>query len=258
MSSPGTSIDPRVAWARLGSKGQVATVAALLGAAALFMVLPAFVRAILVDSAESQGNAESDVNAAKKLAEGFDGYLAQIDGRSLFLVPGPMVAAVSVPDEAPVDDGPKVAPKPSSYGGPAVVAGGLGTVWFDGGKRLKIGDSDGDLRVVSLDLPWDVTLEWQKVEFKVGLLTRDSLVIKSEKEKTMPAAAKSDAGEEETPGDQEPDSAKPIDAEPADPKPVEAKGEEKESSDPSSPRGAPSKLPLNPAPPPLTPGSSQK
>jgi hypothetical protein len=171
--------DPNVAWARLGTRGKVAAGVAGLALIVLGVVLPGFVRAVMAPSAGTQSNAEGDAEISKKHAERFPGYLAQIEGRSLFLVPGP--PSIERSAGPPPDDEPKDKPKPTSYGGPSIVAMMNDAVWFSDGKRLQAGsEKEGDVRVVAVNIPWEATVEWQGVEFKVGLFTRDSLVIKAE------------------------------------------------------------------------------
>lgn len=226
MSTPAPTpiLDPRAAWARLGMKGQIALASLVLFLIVAGAVLPGLARALLAPSADSQTTAAGDEEIAKKYAEAFPGYIAQFEGRSLFLVPGPMVAEVSTPDAI---DEPEIATKPSTYGGPAVLAGMSDTVWFEGGKRLGIGQSDGDLKVVGLNLPWEVTLEWQEVEFKVGIVTRDKLILQSNAsaskaiEPPPSDEPDEDAGEDEPADDAAKPATPPKDA-PADVKPADA------------------------------------
>jgi hypothetical protein len=243
----------------------VAAGAAALALIVLGTVMPGFVRAMLAPSAETQSNAAGDEENAKKYAERFAGYLAQVDGRSLFLVPGPPVKDVST-EPPPEHEGESEKPKPSSYGGPAMVAMMNDAVWFDNGKRLKAGgERDGDLRVVSVNIPWEATLEWQEVEFKVGLFTRDALVIKSEKSGSPaepPPASSGDVGDPPEadaakppegsaakvdgtpPGEIKPNDAKPNDVKPAEAKPADVKPPG--SSSPAPPSSPP---PATPTPP---------
>lgn len=190
MSNGSTNggFDPRAAWTRLGTAGKVATAAVALCVATLGMVVPGLVRALLAPSAETQSNAAGDEASAKKYVEKFPGYLAQIEGRSLFMVPGPPATAKASDAEPPLSE-PGESPKPTSYGGPAIIGMMNDAVWFENGKRLVAGgDKDGDLRVVSVNIPWEATLEWQAVEFKVGLFTKDNLVVKERDTSPEPEA----------------------------------------------------------------------
>lgn len=171
------------AWSRLPGIGRAA-----VGLLAIALVIVAwslwgFARALLAPSAEAQANAKGDDERNKAYQATFEGRIAQIDGRSLFLLPGPPVdpeaerkkkeeeaaKAAAVPTENP---------KPTSYGGPGMIAMINGVAWFDDGKKLTEGGAAvGDLRVVRLKPPWEAVLEWKGVEFTVGLFPRDSIVI---------------------------------------------------------------------------------
>jgi hypothetical protein len=190
VSGTNMKFDPRDAWSRLGTPGKVATAALGVALVVLISIVPAFVRALWAPSAETQSSAEGDKELAAKTKEKFPGYLAQIEGRSLFLTPGPTKQESPKPEDEPIeDDQPQ---KPATYGGPAVIAMMGDSVWFDNGKRMQVGDErDGDIRVVAVNIPWEATIEWQAVEFKVGLLKKDDLVIKEqakEAPKDEPAA----------------------------------------------------------------------
>lgn len=201
VSGTNSKFDPREAWARLGTQGKVAAGAIGVALVVMIAVVPAFVSALLAPSAESQSSAEGDKDLAAKAKEKFPGYLAQIEGRSLFLKPGPPEKATSAPQTEPLpeDDTPR---KPTTYGGPAIVAMMGDSVWFDNGKRMQVGDDrEGDIRVVAVNIPWEATIEWQEVEFKVGLFKKDDLVIKEnaqESPKAEPAGGPASVdGEEE-------------------------------------------------------------
>lgn len=273
VSNGNGTFDPRLAWLRLGTRGKVALGCLVLALLVFGAVVPGLVRAVLAPSAETQSNAEGDVASAQKNAERFAGYLAQIDGRSLFIVPGPPVKEVSKEPEPTEEVGEP--PKPTAYGGPSIIAMMNDAVWFDNGKRLKAGgERDGDLRVVSVNIPWEATLEWQAVEFKVGLFSRDNLVIKKGEDKSSaepPAAAADSPGEMDdatdankpASGDGAP--AKPEDVKPSDVKPGEAPAGEPKAPEPKpgdvkppdSGTGGPSGAPaVAPAPPPSPPESS--
>lgn len=247
--------DPREAWARLGTIGKVATGAIALMLVVMTSVVPAFVRALLAPSAETQSSAEGDKELAAKTKEKFPGYLAQIEGRSLFLKPGPPIKETSKPpDDLPSENSEKQ--RPTSYGGPALVAMMGDTVWFDNGKRMQAGgDKEGDLRVVSLNIPWDATIEWQEVEFKVGLFKKDDLVIQAKaKEAPQSDSKETPAAPADSP-DEEAIAKPPQPAE--QPRPKVATGEVPASSGSADPA-----KPVNPAPAavptvePVKPGSS--
>lgn len=243
--------DPRDAWARLGTPGKVATAALGVALVVLISVVPAFVRALWAPSAETQSSAEGDKELAAKTKEKFPGYLAQIEGRSLFLTPGPPKLESKKPEDEPIeDDKPQ---KPATYGGPAVIAMMGDSVWFDNGKRMQVGDErDGDIRVVAVNIPWEATIEWQEVEFKVGLFKKDDLVIKEQATQTP----KAEPAGEHAPSDgvDEDASSKPKDEVKSVPKiaatgdkPVEpAKQEPKPEASPVAPTPSPAGEPPKP------------
>lgn len=270
MNSSGTQFDARAAWERLGTAGKVASAAAILCVVVLGAVLPGFVRAVLAPSAETQSNAAGDKDSDAKYKEKFPGYLAQIEGRSLFLVPGPPVKEVSK-EQPPEDEGVAEKTKPESYGGPAIIGMMNDAVWFDNGKRLVAGgEKEGDLRVVSVNIPWEATVEWQEVEFKVGLFTKDNLVIKEKESapKAEPpvegsggdegsAPEKADASKGQEPGvtaakaeapkpvEPKPDGTKPDapTSEPAKPEAPKAEPAKPEEAKPSAAPAVPASAP---------------
>jgi hypothetical protein len=48
--------------------------------------------------------------------------------------------------------------------------------WFADGKRLGPGQSDGDIKVIRLEPPWNAIVAWKDVEFTVSLFARDAVV----------------------------------------------------------------------------------
>jgi hypothetical protein len=110
-------------------------------------------------------------NVAEEQKVVFERHLAQIKGRSLFHVPVPP-APVEEPEEANEDRPP---PAPTTYGGPALVAMLTDTVWFSGGKKLKVGEAADGVEVVALRPPWDAKLKWKGVEFDVNLFERSKV-----------------------------------------------------------------------------------
>lgn len=173
--------DYRAVWRGMPLVGRVAVALACVAVLASAWSLWGFARALLAPSAEVQGDAKGDEDLNKKYRDSFERRIAQIDGRSLFLLPGPPVDPEAerkkkAEAEAPVK--PQENPKPTSYGGPAMIAMINGVAWFDDGKKLaEGGESQGDLRVVRLRPPWEAVVEWKGVEFTVGLFSRDSVVI---------------------------------------------------------------------------------
>ncbi len=171
-------MDPRAAWARLGAPGKAALALLVGGVAATGATVPGLVRALLAPSAQGESAAGSDAQRVEQHGAAFDKQIAQIDGRSLFLVPGPPKAAAPEPEPEVPAGPPPPPPKPTSYGGPGIIAMINGTVWFENGKRLSEGSpAEDDVRVVAIKAPWEVRLEWKGVEFDVKFFPRDTVVI---------------------------------------------------------------------------------
>jgi hypothetical protein len=105
------------------------------------------------------------------------GYIAQIHGRSLLIKPAAPEVEVAA---EPVNETPTDPPKPTVYGGPALTAMMFDSAWFADGSRLNVGEEPKNgLAVVSLNPPWEATVKWRDVEFKVPLFERDKLIIKA-------------------------------------------------------------------------------
>ncbi len=103
----------------------------------------------------------------------FEGFLKLIDARTVFVVPAAPDSKVAVTEEDPN----KPPPLPTTYAGPSIVAMVNDEVWFQGGKRLKIGaPAEDGLEIVRTDAPWDAVVRWKGVEFTVPLFKRDTVV----------------------------------------------------------------------------------
>lgn len=183
---------------RLGPAGLGAIGAAAAALVVLAVSARGLVGALTVPSAKRVEAAEKETaDKADAFKKSFEGQVAQFNGRSLFFVPGPPPpVAAKVPDstEAKVVE----KSKPSVYGGPSLIAMVNGAAWFDNGKKLTAGgDSDGDLKVVEIRAPWGALVEWQGVQFTIGLFDRDSTVYPSEKPVEKPVSAESPGHEEE-------------------------------------------------------------
>ncbi len=214
----------RAAWTRLTLAGRVAAGLGVLVTVLILVSGWGLVRALLVPSAGAQVAAKEDKAQADKLKGSFDAWIAQTEGRSLFLVPGPKVAVVEKPPEAPPT---AEQSKPSSYGGPGIIAMINDRVWFDDGKIVAAGaERDGDLRVVSLDAPWSAKLEWKGVEFSVPFFAHDTVVLPPPEPPKPPAppaepAASTEAAAPPALSAPTPPSSTPD--QPADPAPAPAK-----------------------------------
>jgi hypothetical protein len=165
----------RAAYTTLGPVGALATVAGAVALVVLGTSLVTFTRGAMTTAPEVDASGQVGRKGDDKTIEK---YLAQINGRSMLLRPGRV--AQKEPEPAPVDTGPPPPPPaPTSYDGSKIIAMVLDTVWFDDGRKMKVGDAEkDDTEVVSVNAPWDAKLRWKKVEFTVPLFGRDAIVVK--------------------------------------------------------------------------------
>jgi hypothetical protein len=160
----------------ISTTGWVAVGLGTLAIVALAASFFAFSRGVIISSTPPGGGLRIPKEAEYQ-AE-FEKYLAQYNGRSLFIVPGRTVAEAP-PAPAVVDDGPKVEDKPTSYAGPDIIAMVMDTVWFSDGKKLRVGDPAQDqLEVVEIKAPWEAVVNWKGAKFTVPLFPRDQVVLK--------------------------------------------------------------------------------
>lgn len=260
MNPESPKIPPAVAWEaawRLSSTaGKCAAAMTVVAVAASVLFLAPWAVDLVSPAPrelEKGGDPQKDADQQKIT---FDGYVAQIRGRSLFFEPPPPRA--SEPAEEPKVDENKPPPPPSSYGGPSIVAMLSDVVWFSNGKKLKVGESEDGLKVVALLPPWESRLEWKGVEFNVGFFERSKLgrpvkesdAASGSSTKDSGAAAIPESGstadekkpareqEEDSkssdaaPADSKPGDVKPADVKPGDVKPGDAKPGESKLGDP--------------------------
>jgi hypothetical protein len=172
---PSTWVQSRAALSALPVLGKAGIACALLAITLLIGPLWDFGAALvgprpIVPAVEEEAAAKTGDRAAA-----FEGYVAQISGRNLFFNPRTYAQPVMAGgEEAPAPS------KPVSYAGPAIVAMVFDEVWFANGKRLRVGEDDGEIGVVAMDPPWSATLAWRGVEFKVDLFTRFGVVLKDD------------------------------------------------------------------------------
>jgi len=105
----------------------------------------------------------------------FEDARAQIRGRSLFFIPPePPPPPPPEPEPQPErEEKEPPPPPPARYTGPQPVAVVFDQVWFKDGRKLRVGEAEGDLEVVDNEnAPWSATLRWKGVEFDVTLLER--------------------------------------------------------------------------------------
>lgn len=187
--------------------------------------------------------AEAERRTGERTAA-FSNYVNQVEGRSLFFNPRATVAQAPPPV---VDEGPREAPRPTSYGGPQMTAMIFDEVWFADGTRLKVGEpARGDVRVVAINPPWDATLEWRGVEFKVELFQKNVVVFRESGSSPV-----NDTPSEPTPSPSEPANGPSPTDPPAEPPPAEPPPAEPSPTEPQTPPADP------PAPPPSPPETGE-
>lgn len=231
MGGVSPSSSPADAWAaagRLLTPGAwVATAAVAVSALALGWFLVPLAVDVVKPAPKPLKKIDDPAKNAEQQKITFDGYLAQVKGRSLFYVPpAPQASAAA----EPVDTD-KPPPPPSTYGGPSVVAMLSDVVWFSNGRKLKVGEKHDDLEVVALAPPWSSRLKWKGVEFDVGFFERSRLT-KEPKESPATdapneasATASSAAAENPAADPSEDKEAAPPPSEPTrEPRPEQARG----------------------------------
>lgn len=166
-----------VGWRTPGLLGWVAIIVIVLGLVIAFGGARGLVMAWLEKSVGDSDRARAEQEQRlEQYAEETTSRLAQVKGRSMFFVPPSPEELVAEDEPEPepdpvVDEGP--APKPTRYGGPAVIAVVNNSVWIASGEMIGIGEEAEGVRVVNVDdAPWSVRLEWREVEFDVPLFER--------------------------------------------------------------------------------------
>ncbi len=111
-------------------------------------------------------------------------YLARFDGRSIFYRPRPTPKRTVAPPLPPrpepkaqtrEDKPPRPAPPPPTYTGPSIMAIFGDEVWFVNPQhdqpplRIKVGEEQLGLEVLSTDPPWMVNVRYRKGEYDVNL-----------------------------------------------------------------------------------------
>lgn len=178
---------------RLGPPGLAAAAVALAALVVLLFSARGIASALTTPSAQLVEKAENEKKAnAEKFKASFTGYLAQLDGRSLFFIPGPPAPPPPPPVVADKEE-PKAPPPPATYGGPALTAMVNNTAWFADGKKLAEGQGDSELKLVEARPPWGALVEWKGVQFTINLFERDSVVFPAPKPVPAPAPATSEA-----------------------------------------------------------------
>ncbi|MEI7658724.1 MAG: hypothetical protein WCK33_11735 [Phycisphaerae bacterium] len=204
MGGTSSASSPAEAWSAAGRLLTPGAWAATGIAAVSVLALGWFLVPLAIDAIRPAPAPLKKIDDPQKNAEQqkvtFDGYMAQVKGRSLFYLPPPPQASTASTDAKDADKPP---PPPSSYGGPSIVAMLSDVVWFSNGRKMKLGEKHDDLEVVALSPPWSSRLKWKGVEFDVGFFERSRLT----KSPTEPAPAK--AEEPKEPATESPDAASP-------------------------------------------------
>ncbi len=165
------------AWRNTTVGGKIA--AALVVVAIVVCAKPAYkaIEAALLPAPGEFEASKEDKKAADAYAAGFDGFVKQLDGRSLWWTPSkPGTDATVVVEEEPTEGD---QPAPAKYDGPAIAAIVLDSVWFADGTRLSTTDDEKDgIKVVSTNAPWDAVIRYRGKEFTVPFFERDRVIFK--------------------------------------------------------------------------------
>lgn len=159
--------------------GQVALLFVGIAMVLLLWQLWLVLRAVMLPSPTAFVQADS--NNAEKLAQreaSLEAAVKQLDGRSLFYTPSKPGEAGTAPviEEEPAEQ----EAAPSRYEGPAITAIVLDQVWFEGGKKVKVGEGEvDDIEVIETDAPWGAKVKWKGKDFDVNFYERDRVVLKS-------------------------------------------------------------------------------
>lgn len=165
------------AWRNTTLGGKIA--GGLVLVAVFVCAKPAYkaVEAVLLPAPGEFEATKEDKKAAESYAAGFDGFVKQLDGRSLWWTPSkPGTDATVVVEEEPAEGD---QPAPAKYDGPAIAAIVLDSVWFADGTRLSTTDDEKDgIKVVSTNAPWDAVIRYRGKEFTVPFFERDRVIFK--------------------------------------------------------------------------------
>lgn len=202
------------------------------------------VSAALTRNGEHTSAAEEGKAAVDRFKNSTEAQVAAIKGRSAFFPPPPKAAPIAErpPSRPVVDTTPKPPPAPTRYGGPGIQAIINGTVWFNDGKRIAVGESTGTgssaVTVLAAESPWAVKLKWEGHEWEVPLFERDGVIYPSKPVETPKTEAVKSDKPAETPKN---DSGKtePVKTEPGKPEsgkadPAKPEAPKESGSDPKA------------------------
>lgn len=170
----------RAASQRVGPFGVIAA-ALMLAAFVLTLVLMVRTIAGLPWSGPSAAESLRDPTAwAERYAERVETNRQRLTGRSPFFTPAepppppppPPPPREEEEEEEENPGPPPPPPPPARYGGPEMVAMMGDVVWFANDKRLRVGEEDSGVTVVSTTPPWTAKLLWRGIEFDVQLFER--------------------------------------------------------------------------------------
>lgn len=208
----------------VAAAGPMGLVAMVLFAASLVVAAgPVYrtLRAAMTPSPEAVSGKIDAKEQAEAYAGGFDGFVAQTSGRSLFYVPSAPGTEQVVVIEPEVSDGNGAPRAPSKYDGPAIQAIVLDEVWFADGTKIGKGKSKGDTEILEVNAPWDAKVKWKGGEFTVALFARDKIVFKDG------VKVNATQNEDDAPTDEEADKAAMGDDEAAEVKTADTKDADK-------------------------------
>lgn len=158
--------------------GQVALLFVGIALALLLWQLWLVLRAVMLPSPTAF--VQGDSNNADKIAQreaALEVAVKQLDGRSLFYVPSKPGEAGTAPIIE--EESTETEAAPARYEGPAISAIVLDQVWFEGGKKVKVGEGEvDDIEVLETDAPWGARVKWKGTEFDVNFYERDRVVFK--------------------------------------------------------------------------------
>ncbi|HVZ94333.1 MAG TPA: hypothetical protein VG797_07475 [Phycisphaerales bacterium] len=232
--------DPKAVARYLGWWGCGALVVILVALWAIGRQVPALVGAVFLPRSVAAEAVEKSAERSEQFKQAIDANLAQVNGRSMFYVPGAPRAVAKVEEKK--DDKPST---PSSYGGPRIIAMINNKVWFDDATSMKVGEGEkSEMKVVAISTPWSARIAWRGVEFDVPLFDRTT-----EKFLDLPPKKEPPAAEPAPTPPAAPPVTDPV-AEPANPdaeKPSESKPEPKApESNPAPTQSDPAAEPSRP------------
>lgn len=209
--NPAPIEEARAAFASLPVPGKVAIGAVVVAGILSIFPLVRLTNALIGPRPTIAPVAEAEKQTKERSAT-FSVFVDQTAGRSLFYNPA---LATAPPPPPPDDPGDIAPPKPTSYGGPAILAMIFDEVWFTDGTRVRLGETKDDIKIVAMNPPWDATIAWKGVDFKVELFQKNTVVFKeSAARSATPEPAPSPAPSGDTPASSAETTPAPVDETP--------------------------------------------